>query len=469
MLAAAPSAMAATIDVTTASDDYGTTAGTCSLREAITAAQTDSTFDGCAAGSGADVINVPEGEYSLTRVGANENLNVTGDLDVLGTNALTIQPSTEVAKVSVNGVSTDRVFDQQGNNSLSIRNLHITQGYLDGVGEDGGGIRNSVGTLTLEGVTISNNSTKYQGGAIAVYGAVSILNSTISGNTANGNGGGLWIPGGATASVKSSTITRNSADEEGDDNGHGGGFADGGAGNISFTNVILAANLDKSPNPAGAAPDCYSGPFFFPRYVLSTQALGSGSCLVGFNPATNKLTGDALLGDLGDNGGQTPTHALLTGSPAIAAGGTAAPDLCPATDQTGRTRPAGACDIGAVQYVEPPPPEGKLLIETIKPAKKKVKRGKTIKIKVTILNSGDAIARSVKVCLKLKAKKSRKALMFKGKSCKSVGSMDPAARRKPVFKVMAKKKAKKQAFTIVSSVQATGLSKATRPFKVKVK
>lgn len=48
-----------------------------------------------------------------------------------------------------------------------------------------------VGTLTLEGVTISNNSTKYQGGAIAVYGAVSILNSTISGNTANGNGGGL--------------------------------------------------------------------------------------------------------------------------------------------------------------------------------------------------------------------------------------------------------------------------------------
>lgn len=43
--------MAATIDVTTASDDYGTTAGTCSLREAITAAQTDSTFDGCAAGS----------------------------------------------------------------------------------------------------------------------------------------------------------------------------------------------------------------------------------------------------------------------------------------------------------------------------------------------------------------------------------------------------------------------------------
>ena len=32
MLAAAPSAMAATIDVTTTSDDYGTTAGTCSLR-----------------------------------------------------------------------------------------------------------------------------------------------------------------------------------------------------------------------------------------------------------------------------------------------------------------------------------------------------------------------------------------------------------------------------------------------------
>jgi hypothetical protein len=53
------------------------------------------------------------------------------------------------------------------------------------------------------------------------------------------------------------------------------------------------------------------------------------------------------LGPLQDNGGATPTHALLPGSPAIDAGSN---PVCPATDQRGVTRPKGLrCDIGAFE------------------------------------------------------------------------------------------------------------------------
>ncbi len=56
---------------------------------------------------------------------------------------------------------------------------------------------------------------------------------------------------------------------------------------------------------------------------------------------------DALLGPLADNGGQTSTHALLAGSPAIDAGDDGA---CPAEDQRGEPRPSGAgCDVGAFE------------------------------------------------------------------------------------------------------------------------
>ena len=57
---------------------------------------------------------------------------------------------------------------------------------------------------------------------------------------------------------------------------------------------------------------------------------------------------DPMLGSLQDNGGPTPTMALLPGSPAIDAGDTAA---APQTDQRGIVRPVGpAADIGAFEY-----------------------------------------------------------------------------------------------------------------------
>jgi hypothetical protein len=83
-----------------------------------------------------------------------------------------------------------------------------------------------------------------------------------------------------------------------------------------------------------------------------TVSLTSGGHNV-FTDATCAPTGtdpqvpSALLGPLADNGGPTPTHALLDGSPAIDWADGA---LCPATDQRGVARPQGpACDAGAFE------------------------------------------------------------------------------------------------------------------------
>jgi hypothetical protein len=59
-----------------------------SLREAITSANLDAASGAaageCAAGAGADTVTLPSGFFELSRPGAIENNNVTGDLDVGG-------------------------------------------------------------------------------------------------------------------------------------------------------------------------------------------------------------------------------------------------------------------------------------------------------------------------------------------------------------------------------------------------
>src|SRR4029079_17846273 len=73
-------AAAATIDVTTRNDEFGSTVSLCSLRGAVQAANTNAAFGGCPAGSasGFDVINLPAGRYQLDLGGLDENANAEG-------------------------------------------------------------------------------------------------------------------------------------------------------------------------------------------------------------------------------------------------------------------------------------------------------------------------------------------------------------------------------------------------------
>jgi uncharacterized repeat protein (TIGR01451 family) len=230
----------------------------------------------------------------------------------------------------------------------------------------GGGIENlaSVGgaTMTIESCTISGNRTlgtdpNAHGGGIRNIGytsgitaTLSITNSTISGNTTNRNGGGIANvfndDSFAVINLVNSTVVTNTADSDSDETGQGGGIyiQGGGGGTVNVKNTIVADNGDNST--VSINPDC-NGTLNSQDYNLIEAVGGGTGCTVG-GTTTNNITGqDPNLGPLADNGGDTWTHALLVGSPAVNAGTCTG---APATDQRGVSRPQGTtCDIGAYE------------------------------------------------------------------------------------------------------------------------
>ena len=290
----------------------------CSLREAIGAAN---------ALPGADTIvfdaSVVPGTFTLTIPGANEDANASGDLDI--TDDLTINGAATI----IDGGGIDRVFNIFFGAEVFINDVTIRNG--DAGTSDGGGIRNLPGgTLTLNNSTVSGNTADGSGGIIN-QGTLTVNNSTVSGNTAAGSGGGIRNVG-LLLTLNNSTVSDNSA--------VAGGGIRGGA---TLKNTIVANNT------AGFGGDC-SGIITSAGHNLDSD----GSC--GLTGTGDIANGNANLGSLALNApGTTATHALLPGSDAIDAGSPDCPP--PATDQRGVARPQGAaCDIGAYELVPHPHP-----------------------------------------------------------------------------------------------------------------
>jgi hypothetical protein len=207
---------------------------------------------------------------------------------------------------------------------------------------DGGGIFNA-GTATLTNVTLNGNSTTNYGGGIDNFsGTATLTNVTLSGNRAD-FGGGIFNRG--TATLTNATLSGNS------------GILGGGVRNLgtaTLTNVTLSGN--SAPSGGGILRDY--GTVALKNTIVANSPAG-GNCSGGVTNSGLNLSSDntcgfgpeqdnvnVLLGPLADNGGLTQTHLPQAGSPAIDHG-----SGCPATDQRGAPRPAGAaCDIGAVEY-----------------------------------------------------------------------------------------------------------------------
>jgi len=162
---------------------------------------------------------------------------------------------------------------------------------------------------------------------------MTLSNMTVSGNTANVHGGGIFNEGKSTLS--NVTITENSASDR------GSGFYNNSApSGTTLTNTIVANN----PSGIGANGDCL-GAVASIGYNLDSD----GSC--GFASTGDLPNTNPKLGPLADNGGTTETHALLAGSPAINAGSPDCPP--PGADQRGLSRPqASVCDIGAYEAID---------------------------------------------------------------------------------------------------------------------
>lgn len=374
-------ASAAVIAVTTTADENGAGEG-CSLREAVRSANENAPIGGCAAGSlGLDTITVPPGTYMLTIGPAGENLAAGGDLDVLEDVSIT---GGGVGTTVIDGAQLDRVFDvRPAVDSATIADLTITGGRADG-NSNGGAIDVNQATLVFERVLVTGNHATQYGGAIHTDTATLLISdSAITNNRADDDSGAIdHIDGNATAPsvLTNVTLSGNTSGTTDSDVGWGGaigvshpmvlnnvtivgntvvtnpgGGSDYGGGGIAAEETssdVTIQNTLIAGNTAPVGPDCY------------LQVVSAGHNLIGnasdcaISPAVGDLIGtgaapiDPLLGPLADNGGPTPTHALLKGSPAInggdpsaaGSGGTA----CAATDQRGLAR---NCDIGAYELV----------------------------------------------------------------------------------------------------------------------
>jgi hypothetical protein len=334
LLIAAP-AGANTFTVTTEQDLVGTADGictTCSLREAVREANFLASDD---------TINLPAGTFGLTGA-AGEDAAATGDLDVVaGKGKLTVN-GLAARSTAIDGGGVDRVFDTVNGAVLGLSGLTVRNGN----GAPSGGGINGAATIILTDVAVSANKAA-EGAGVANAGSLTLIGSTVSGNIATSGGGGIDA---TTLALVNSTVSGNKA------NGTGGGIAAHG-GAVRLQNSTVTANdgglaggrgLDLEGASATAANSVIAG-----NSRGDCRAVSGGSIVsAGGNVAGDAACGlgpvrDPRLAQLADNGGQTNTHALLTGSTAIDAG--TGPG-CPATDQRGVPRPQGpACDSGAFE------------------------------------------------------------------------------------------------------------------------
>ena len=84
-----------------------------------------------------------------------------------------------------------------------------------------------------------------------------MVNSTITHNRADRDGGGVEASTGSEVSLNSVTVARNTADADGNSSGIGGGLHIGiGGASFSVVNSIVALNEAN-----GLSSDCYGGTF----------------------------------------------------------------------------------------------------------------------------------------------------------------------------------------------------------------
>jgi CSLREA domain-containing protein len=167
---ASSTAARAAITVTTLSDPAGPS-GTCSLRDAITAANTMTATNGCHAGTGSDRI-----QFSVTGT-----ISLTSTLPEVTDSLLTIKGPASP------GITVD------GGGFGGVQVMQVASGA----------------TLSLDQLAISNGSSSTDpGGAILNHGTLSVTNSAFSGNITRSGVGFLRLMGApfsATACLPSRT------------------------------------------------------------------------------------------------------------------------------------------------------------------------------------------------------------------------------------------------------------------------
>lgn len=276
-------------------------------------------------------------------------------------------------EISANRAASGGGIDDLSGNTLRLSDCRIINNVAT---QNGGGIifGASNGSLDLTRSTIADNQAGAVGGGLMLSSnqPVDIVDSAISGNTAN-EGAGIYVNQsqsgvyGISVRLRNATVSSNTATTV------GGGLYLNGPIQALFTTIadnaaasgggIYVVDLRRAwlgvsviaQNNAPTGPDCVG--------EVGSMGYSHIGSTDGCSPtvAEGDTTGPAGLGPLADNGGPTATHMPLAGSMLI--------DAKPAfnggdwrsclpyengpsiqVDQRGLVRPAGlACDKGAVE------------------------------------------------------------------------------------------------------------------------
>jgi CSLREA domain-containing protein len=221
----------------------------------------------------------------------------------------------------------------------------------------GEGIRAFGSNINLANVSVISNGDT---GVSATMSSGKLVNTEISDNSTDGSGGGLyyWGLNGQTITLKNVTVSNNEASESG-----GGIMSDSGpSSNMIINNVTITGNtavsgggiynnsnttLSNSILAFNSSDNCAGD-----NAVTSNGYNIDSGTSCNFSNAGDMVGKDPQLGPLQDNGGETYTHALLPGSPAIDKGSPGPGSTCETTDQRGIIRPQGSeCDIGAYEFL----------------------------------------------------------------------------------------------------------------------
>ncbi len=341
--------------------------GTGSLRSALEAASGAGTgwvsFDPAVFGSSPQTITLTGGQIVITG-----HINIVAPFN---------------SRVTIDGANNSRIFDiiSSGTGKVTLRNFRFRNGSRtngaairvigadtevcgddlvfedneanSSTGAGGGALTIHDATVTLTDSAFVGNHSEADGGAIALQNNadLALTNVTVSGNTADGSGGGIANNGGELV-LTNVTITDNTAAASNTLIGAGGGVSGGPGATVQAWNTIIAGNHSNN-----ADPDISGSGFSSLGHNLIGEAIGGAGFTNGVNNDQVGFAGsplDPMLDPIADNGGDTLTHHLQTGGPAVNAGDNAAltfpPFDDPNRDQRGQFRVFNNnVDIGAYE------------------------------------------------------------------------------------------------------------------------
>lgn len=283
-----------------------------------------------------------------TTITVTASPNITSNFrSISGTVSLDASPS---LSFTLSGSDKYELFNVISGSNFTINNLAIANG-------SGSGITN-FGTITVTNAIFMSNSASLYGGAINNSGTISIIaNSTFTANLSAYIGGAIYNNG-TINNLLNTTFFNNNA------SGYGGAIYN--EGKINATNLTIVGSFGTA---------IYNVTNYYFNLANSILAKNSGNNSVsgncgdnttqiidkGYNlsddntcnfgsSSRNSATALNLANTLQNNGGTTPTLALLSNSTALGF----VSSNCPTTDQRGVARPATNCDAGAYEFTPAP-------------------------------------------------------------------------------------------------------------------